>query len=113
MEEILGPLEEQLLEDGNVFHQEVEAEALPAPKAMDLPELLATDAKLLGLPVLENADLLIRGAPDGVDAAAGALLPVEIKSTTRTSVAAMSLSSPFTGSSSSRFAPARSTSRRG
>jgi predicted RecB family nuclease len=42
--------------------------------------LFATDAKLLGLPVLENEELMIFGAPDGVDAASGALLPVEIKS---------------------------------
>jgi predicted RecB family nuclease len=80
VEEIIGPLDEQLIEDGNVFHQEVEAMASPIPGDADLAELLTTDVKLLGLPVLENTDLMIRGAPDGVDAASGALLPVEIKS---------------------------------
>lgn len=79
-EDILGPLEEKVIEDGSFFHRQVEATALPAPEGRGLSELLATDAKLLGLPVLENADLLIRGAPDGVDAASGALLPVEVKS---------------------------------
>lgn len=79
-EEILGPLEERLIEDGNAFHQAVEASAAPLAADADLAELLASDAKLLGLPLLENAELMIRGAPDGVDAASGALLPVEVKS---------------------------------
>jgi predicted RecB family nuclease len=79
-EEIIGPLEGKLLDDGNAFHGRVESMALPVPKEAGLSELFATDAKLLGLPILENEGLMILGAPDGVDAAAGALLPVEIKS---------------------------------
>lgn len=80
VEEVLGPVAEKLVEDGDAFHRDVEAAALPAPEGIDLQKLLATDAKVLGLPVLENTELMIRGAPDGVDAASGALLPVEIKS---------------------------------
>lgn len=78
--EILGPLDERLIDEGNAFHQKVEASATPVPSDADLPELLAGDVKLLGFPVLENDDLMIYGAPDGVDAESGALLPVEIKS---------------------------------
>jgi predicted RecB family nuclease len=78
--EIIGPLDERLIEDGNVFHQEVEAMASPIPGDADLAEMLTTDVKLLGLPILENESRMIFGAPDGVDAASGALFPVEIKS---------------------------------
>lgn len=78
--EILGPLDERLIDEGNAFHQKVEALATPVPGDADLAGLLAGDVKLLGFPVLENEDLMIYGAPDGVDAESGALLPVEIKS---------------------------------
>ena len=71
-----------LMREGIAFQGAVEETAMRLPaEPADLPRLFAKDRlTLLGLPVLENPDLKIRGAPDGVRAAAGALLPVEIKS---------------------------------
>ena len=80
LDEIFGPLEEQLLADGSAFHEEVGAMALPTPEEADLGKLLTTDVKLLEVPGFENAELMIRGIPDGIDTASGALRPIEIKS---------------------------------
>lgn len=46
----------------------------------DLPALLQTEITILGTPLLKNKRLKLRGCPDGIDAANGALYPVEIKS---------------------------------
>ena len=78
--EIFGPLDEKLLKEGSAFHEQVGAMALPAPEESDLAELLVSDVKLLGVPAFENKRLMIHGVPDGVDAASGALRPIEIKS---------------------------------
>lgn len=69
----------QRIEDGIGFEQHVVKDAVAAPD-VGLPALLASDATLARLPLLENADLRLRGIPDGVVADHGALLPVEIKS---------------------------------
>ncbi|MGH3442404.1 MAG: TM0106 family RecB-like putative nuclease, partial [Nitriliruptorales bacterium] len=42
--------------------------------------LRSTDIRVLGTPMFENRDLRIFGTPDGIDAAGGALIPIEIKS---------------------------------
>jgi hypothetical protein len=46
----------------------------------DLPALLKSDITILGTPLFENKQLKLRGCPDGIDAASGALYPIEIKS---------------------------------
>ncbi len=45
-----------------------------------LPGLLKTDVTILGTPLFEHPGLTLRGCPDGIDAAGGALYPIEIKS---------------------------------
>lgn len=70
-----------LLTGGIQFQEALEAAAqkLELP-AGGLPELLRGAQTILGTPLFENFKLNIYGRPDGIDAANGALLPVEIKS---------------------------------
>jgi predicted RecB family nuclease len=69
-----------LLRRGTEFQAMIEAKA-PTIKVQpdQLPELLTTDIKLLGVPTFENRKLGIYGRPDGIDAADGAVIPVEVK----------------------------------
>ncbi len=76
----IDPLGERLIEEGVAFERSVTTEAEPLPPDLDLTDVLAGDARIYGLPRLENRELRLRGIPDAVDAAAGALIPVEIKS---------------------------------
>jgi predicted RecB family nuclease len=85
-----------LLREGRRFQRDVEAGAeaiLPAAEAVADAELLkpltprslrtamAGDEIFLGLlPTLENRALKLFGRPDGIDAALGAALPIEVKS---------------------------------
>jgi CRISPR/Cas system-associated exonuclease Cas4 (RecB family) len=80
-EDTVGEFQMQLVRAGTEFHVEVEGEAIPIelPEA-GLPGLLAEERTLLGTPDFENPELLIRGRPDGIETAGGALLPIEIKS---------------------------------
>jgi CRISPR/Cas system-associated exonuclease Cas4 (RecB family) len=71
----------RLMIEGSEFQDAVEATAAPimiAPE--ELPSVLTSDKKLLATPTFENRRLHIYGRPDGVDAADGALIPIEIKS---------------------------------
>ncbi len=80
-EDTVDEFQLQLVRAGSEFHVEVEREAIP----IELPEeglsgLLDAELTLLGTPDFENEELRIRGRPDGIETAAGALLPIEIKS---------------------------------
>jgi predicted RecB family nuclease len=70
-----------LIHAGNEYHELVEQSATPVILAPDdLPALLRTDITILSTPLFENKQMKLRGYPDGIDAASGALYPIEIKS---------------------------------
>ena len=80
--ETIDNVQARLINEGTAFHRGVEASAVSTD--LDTSELQTLvdqeDVQLFGLPILENADLRIHGAPDAIRTAHGALLPVEIKS---------------------------------
>lgn len=73
-------LGQQLMEEGRDFHEMVASLASPPPEKVGFPELLTQDVTVIGLPMVENRELKLLGAPDGVITAGGALLPIEAKS---------------------------------
>jgi predicted RecB family nuclease len=79
-EDLIDPLSQQLIDDGNEFHRAVLTETIPLPDSTDLIAAFAGDSTLVGIPVLRNEGLMLRGAPDGVIADRGGLVPIEIKS---------------------------------
>ena len=80
-EETVGPFQMSLIHAGQDYQELVEQSATPvAVNPAELPALLETDATILGTPLFENKQLKLRGCPDGIDAARGALYPIEIKS---------------------------------
>jgi predicted RecB family nuclease len=72
----------KLMHEGIAFHERVEAEAAPLELGPDegLNDLFEEGLTLLGTPLFENDELHIRGCPDGIETAGGALLPIEVKS---------------------------------
>jgi predicted RecB family nuclease len=76
----IDQLGEQLIQEGVAFERSVTSVAQPLPPEIGLADALRSDARIYGLPHLENPQLKLHGIPDAVDAAAGALIPVEIKS---------------------------------
>ena len=63
------------------FQDQVEAAATPLEVAPgELKRLLRQDIRILGTPTFENGRLRIKGRPDGIDVARGALYPIEVKS---------------------------------
>jgi predicted RecB family nuclease len=80
-EDTVDEFQMQLINAGLRFHTEVEREAAPIElPEQGLPGLFDQELTVLGVPDFENRELLIRGRPDGIVTARGALLPVEIKS---------------------------------
>ena len=79
-EEALDELSSQLIEQGREFHAAVASLAQPLAEPADLPALLAQEVTLIGVPVMENRELKIVGARDGLITAGGALLPIKAKS---------------------------------
>jgi len=80
-DESISEVQAQLLQGGNEFEglvQESAATVIVQPG--EIKAVLQTDARVLGTPVFKNRRLRICGQPDGIDAAYGALIPVEIKS---------------------------------
>lgn len=80
-EDTVDEFQLRLMTEGVAFQEAVEAKAFKieaAPK--DLRALLTQDIALFRPPVFENRELKIFGQPDGIDAAGGALIPIEIKS---------------------------------
>lgn len=67
--------------EGDEFDDAVKASAAATLGSVDeLSARLGEDVELLGLPeTFENARLRIRGRPDGIDTANGALVPIEAK----------------------------------
>ena len=78
-EVLIDPTSQQLIDDGNEFHEGILAQAEPPPDGVDVFEAAAGEDTVLGLPLLRNEELQLLGVPDGVIAAGGALLPIEIK----------------------------------
>lgn len=81
VDDTVSEFQYRLMIEGSEFQDAVEATAAPimiAPE--ELPSVLTSDKKLLATPTFENRRLHIYGRPDGVDAADGALIPIEIKS---------------------------------
>ncbi len=80
-EEAVSPVQIALVRAGQEYHQLIEQSATPiVTSPADLPALLQTEITILGTPLYENRQLKLRGCPDGIDAANGALYPIEIKS---------------------------------
>jgi hypothetical protein len=80
-EETVSQFQMSLIHAGADYQELVEQSATPVVIAAgDLPTLLETEITILGTPLFENKQLKLRGCPDGIDAARGALYPVEIKS---------------------------------
>ncbi len=73
-------LGERLIEEGVSFERSITAEVVPLPPEVNLTGAFLTDTRLYGLPLLRNEPLALHGVPDAIDAAHGALIPVEIKS---------------------------------
>jgi predicted RecB family nuclease len=79
--ESLNEFQRGLITAGNEYHELVERSVTPivvAPE--DLTRLLQTEITILGTPPFEDKRRKLRGTPDGIDAANGALYPIEIKS---------------------------------
>jgi CRISPR/Cas system-associated exonuclease Cas4 (RecB family) len=78
------PLQAGLIDAGMAFQQKVEAVAKPiVVDVEDLPSLFAAEDRtvyLSAMSPLENEKLGLRGLPDGVQTAGGALVPIEMKS---------------------------------
>lgn len=74
-------IQARLIAEGREFQESVVG-ALPIAEGIrSLTDAIAQDARVLGLrEVCRNERLKILGIPDGVDAAGGALFPIEIKS---------------------------------
>jgi predicted RecB family nuclease len=71
----------QLLQAGNDFQADVEAGAVRLDVPADqIPRVLEGEITLYNVPDFKNKDLKIHGRPDGIDAAEGALIPIEMKS---------------------------------
>lgn len=78
-EDAIDELGRRLMDDGRDFHEMVSSLAKPPPEPVS-GELLTQDVTLIGVPMVENRELKLFGAPDGLVTAGGALLPVEAKS---------------------------------
>jgi predicted RecB family nuclease len=80
-EETVTPFQQALIRGGHAYQKLVEQLATPVViEPGELDALLGTDITILGTPAFENRKLKLRGCPDGIDAAGGALYPIEIKS---------------------------------
>ena len=80
-EETVDEFQAALVAGGVEFQDQVEAAAAPLEVAPgELKRLLRQDIRTLGTPTFENRRLRIKGRPDGIDAARGALYPIEVKS---------------------------------
>jgi predicted RecB family nuclease len=80
-EETIDEFQAALLTQGNEFQELVEASATPVILGPEeLKGLLETEITLLGTPLFENRAMHIRGRPDGLVTAGGALLPIEVQS---------------------------------
>ena len=82
VEQTVNDHQRSLMAAGLEFHELVEASAAPLQVApLDLRGLLREESLvLLGTPDFKNTTLKLRGRPDGIDVAGGALYPIEIKS---------------------------------
>jgi predicted RecB family nuclease len=81
LDDTLDEFQYRLIVAGNQFQDTVESKAEPIVVPPEqLPAMLTSGKKLLATPMFENRKLHIYGRPDGVDAADGALIPIEIKS---------------------------------
>lgn len=80
-EDTVDEFQLRLLLEGTEFQGLVESSAeLIEVAPEDLEPLMASQVKILATPMFENRRLKIFGQPDGIDAAGGALFPIEIKS---------------------------------
>lgn len=74
-EAAIDALGERLIEDGVAFEGTVTAEARPLPPGVDLADAFVTEARVYGLPRLENHQLELHGIPDAVTPPAGGSCP--------------------------------------
>jgi predicted RecB family nuclease len=79
--EMVDEFQGRLLAGGRDFETVVNEAAMPVViEPGKLGRLLRRDVRLLGTPEFANRKLRLRGRPDGIDAASGAVVPIEIKS---------------------------------
>lgn len=80
-DDMVDEFQVRLLNEGLRFQRAVEAKAVRIDAAPEeIPSLLRQEIALLDPPAFENKRLKIHGRPDGIEAARGALIPIEIKS---------------------------------
>jgi len=79
-QDAIDALGAQLIGEGIEFEDQVAAIAEPLPPGTEFPDVINSRSRFFRPPVLANEALRLRGAPDAIDAADGALLPIEIKS---------------------------------
>lgn len=80
-EETVSQFQLSLIHAGQEYQELVEQSATPITiEPGDLPALLETEITILGTPEFKNRPKKLLGRPDGIDAARGALYPIEIKS---------------------------------
>ena len=74
--ETVSAFQMSLIRADQDYQDLVEQSATPVTiSPADLPALLQTELTNLGTPLFENKKLKLRGCPDGIDAASGALYP--------------------------------------
>ena len=78
-DEIFSPFTKTLLQDGIQFEETIRSRAIEVPE-IDSAEYQTLDVTILNSSLFENRDLKLRGIPDGIETAEGALIPIEIKS---------------------------------
>jgi predicted RecB family nuclease len=79
--ETVSAFQMSLIGAGQDYQDLIEQSVAPVViSPVGLPALLETEVTILGTPLFENKQLKLRGCPDGIDAASGALYPIEIKS---------------------------------
>ena len=78
-DEMFSPFTKTLLQDGIQFEETIRSRAIEVPE-IDSAEYQTLDVTILNSSLFENRDLKLRGIPDGIETAEGALIPIEIKS---------------------------------
>lgn len=81
LEDTVDEFQLKLVQEGTEFQERIESGAIVTDVSpQDLPAVLERDIVLLNTPNFENVPWKIFGRPDGIDAAEGALIPIEMKS---------------------------------
>ena len=78
-DEMFSPFTKTLLQEGIEFEENIRKSAVEVPE-IDPNDYETLNITILNSTLFENRDLKLRGIPDGIETAEGALIPIEIKS---------------------------------